>query len=1520
METPAQGVSGQEATADISTEQSPYIRATAEFRQLQSGSAILLKIVNHLPDLEARSDSIDLTKPVEPRPPVEELRKRAPQLNEQIEQTAQECVQNATLMQDQLAPQLRQVAIDGSEGQQQILALLEEFDDQMARGLALVQQGRGLLIDYHADRLEIEHSFFEAASAAAGRDITTLEEMNAFGNLLSTRMGNLGRERLGLGVLINRREISRLSSLHSLQINQYIEGLNLDINQAKNSFEFENGVPRRLESAHHQVFDAAIEKLLDRADVINGEVKAAESFSSALSEEFAASLSDQFVAQAFEQYIHEHPDTSQLDPGQREEAAGVIRDSLDITHNIGFLEMSRPTGVADEEDKKTRELRARIDALSPDVRSMVEGFLSGPLYGWDSMSEMTAKMEQFVFQVQGVEQRNDLAQVQQQFYEQIAAALKNNNSSSGSYLHMERVRRRLWTIQDLEDQFTVFTGSIGIKLDYRVWETFRTNPEVITAYGQETLDKAQGLVLQRMAEELSGPDPSLDKTKILMENRRPEQIPLLILNCFRNCNQQIRRENVDLLRPDISLDQFITSLTAEELSHVTEQNIPGVMELINLIREHPKSVYPNARERTVHGGDIILDVANQEVESRVFQIVTHCLEQGVMDENFLTRVLDAYNQKAWIQQMLHREQTGVSSGVLIDSFMRKLIREQSDLSWSIKLDMMRSITPEKQHQFSQSLGLLSQAMSTGKLDAIGHVIEGGQALNFLVRQPERIQEILDLPTNAHYLFNVLLQPGGPLYSNRDRITDNIFSNGSVTKRAKEIEAIFSKKVPYWRQLYLFTEARLGPALASSSGEYPVSMVGGTSLRHLVERHQQSKVENPDKATRLETALEPKALSRFLDLAREQPGAEVVIPFRELHGEYKKLVFRDMLRTTIESSRNEAVKSQADQRNRSTVLNPLTLIPGTYIHGSAVDYLDSVLLNGNLPTEALGENAGSDSYPFHVDFSSVQPEDQEKSPSAIIAKSISNGFGDEGKMGSDGQLFYIYQRNPDSYEAGKVYVPSTRPNHTLILAGMPSTEISAIVLRNGEAALELAKRSVLDNGFFIPVYDFEGKLLMTPDEYDQARADHNMEIPVAIWDSSLKVGEQLGSNPGGQYMIPTERGPQRFYVKFASPEGTDQIWNEQLADAIYRHMGINVPNTSIVRMDGSLGHASQMVAVDEQTNVTDLKDGFIMDALLANWDIVANSANVISSGGHVIRIDNGGALLFRARGGRKDDFNGVVSELESMRNGYPGLTPQDIQKQVEQLRQGFTDQSIDQLVDGVRLSQENRDLLRQTLRQRRDYVLSYYQSGQAESTVVNPETRGHLEQALRADQLDDQVLTQLVPQWARVTGGEGYQHNKVLLGDHIRSAIATLKYLPEYWSLSEHDRNLALVATLFHDIAKPTGRKEDQVIRDFDHEMPSAQMAAQYLKTWGYTDDDIQTVVQVIINDGLVSDIARGKVRDQSKSLTPEQLRQRLPNPSAVNILRAVNRADVVATVGVQGFQTIEPAYAGFFDQMSTTSS
>lgn len=139
----------------------------------------------------------------------------------------------------------------------------------------------------------------------------------------------------------------------------------------------------------------------------------------------------------------------------------------------------------------------------------------------------------------------------------------------------------------------------------------------------------------------------------------------------------------------------------------------------------------------------------------------------------------------------------------------------------------------------------------------------------------------------------------------------------------------------------------------------------------------------------------------------------------------------------------------------------------------------------------------------------------------------------------------------------------------------------------------------------------------------------------------------GSTPG---VILRDGDESEWMVKF---QNVDMSQNELLANRIYDALDIPVPTLRLVTYKGRPALASKMLPdVDTWIQPEEYQQawkGYAADAWLRNWD-VAISGNMGMSNGTLYRLDTGGALKFRARGGLKPGtFADVsVSELESLR--------------------------------------------------------------------------------------------------------------------------------------------------------------------------------------------------------------------------------------------------------------------------------
>lgn len=232
--------------------------------------------------------------------------------------------------------------------------------------------------------------------------------------------------------------------------------------------------------------------------------------------------------------------------------------------------------------------------------------------------------------------------------------------------------------------------------------------------------------------------------------------------------------------------------------------------------------------------------------------------------------------------------------------------------------------------------------------------------------------------------------------------------------------------------------------------------------------------------------------------------------------------------------------------------------------------------------------------------------------------------------------------------------------------------------------------------------------------------------VADLSTWTKVGGQLGSNAGGTYAGPDG---ERAYVKQAKTE--KHAANEVLASMLYNLAGVATPQVFRGENAPGLGSGTQTYAaivpdassdfgqkLQNPSYLAKVREGFAVDAWLANWDVAGLTFdNVVSdANGDPIRIDVGGTLLFRAQGGLKGAaFGDEVTELDTLRD--PGMNPQASQvfggmltsarRESAKRLLAITPEQIDQAVTAAGFAGTEATDLAQRLKNRRDYILNTF---------------------------------------------------------------------------------------------------------------------------------------------------------------------------------------------------------------------
>lgn len=150
-------------------------------------------------------------------------------------------------------------------------------------------------------------------------------------------------------------------------------------------------------------------------------------------------------------------------------------------------------------------------------------------------------------------------------------------------------------------------------------------------------------------------------------------------------------------------------------------------------------------------------------------------------------------------------------------------------------------------------------------------------------------------------------------------------------------------------------------------------------------------------------------------------------------------------------------------------------------------------------------------------------------------------------------------------------------------------------------------------------------------------------------NGLKVLQQLS---GAQLVEWTHGGKKRKYVR---KQGCSRphLKKEAAANLLYDKCGAKVPPMAFYD-DGKT--SVQLTEYLPSTRPVRLKDAsrvckfFALDALFANWNVIGSEEDGILVRKDVpFRVENGGALRYRAQGGKKGDgFRNTVGEVDSMR--------------------------------------------------------------------------------------------------------------------------------------------------------------------------------------------------------------------------------------------------------------------------------
>ena len=709
--------------------------------------------------------------------------------------------------------------------------------------------------------------------------------------------------------------------------------------------------------------------------------------------------------------------------------------------------------------------------------------------------------------------------------------------------------------------------------------------------------------------------------------------------------------------------------------------------------------------------DAIVDPElRQEILSRLDEVLPYIAN---LDANQIKNIVGGFSEIAFIRRITTSDK---ESG---------LFTKLDDANKKMVLAVGLSSQEDIQGLIVRNTGLLEHAQPT--LDLLNQAKLLPEA-DLIIKRSLLTAE--DFQTRSQELYKAfsetqlleLIGNNGSAYSFGSLITNLVINSDKPYETAQQACEQLLGNDPLW--LRCFKISRLGVGAIESVGyqkgliikDIPMSL----PIPSLSHDQQLDVITNEKPKSFTELTIEVKRLVANLgDMSDEEVQTLNSIPFTQLTPEYQEAILAYRLFETITLSRDKSKQQEASSRNEVVATTQNWLKPGDLVHATDSPIsLRAILSSGAMAGETLGFKGRADSYPYNLDTVTVTSAVNSKETFDEKLKTLNNG--------RFGGIAIVFGRGPSALHDGEEFPGGMSEDHRLVIGGLPSTEISTIIIRSAATAesLDTIKKIVVESGIYIPVVDSEGKLVLSYDDYQRIQEDNNIDrVRPEIVDGAFeRANSQAGSNDGAEFIVPQGDGkpPQRWYVKFSDTD-PDRLWTEILADKFYGAVVPDVvPETKPVVIEGRLARASIMVETESNGVTNEARDeAFVMDCLLGNWDAVYNSANIVMSNGHGMRIDTGNSFDYRAQGDKKPDgtFTETVYEIgegsddkdlgRGMRQMYPGITDEQIKGQVATMREKLTDEVIDELVDSVRRSSADRAKLKSLIKARRDYIISRF---------------------------------------------------------------------------------------------------------------------------------------------------------------------------------------------------------------------
>lgn len=226
---------------------------------------------------------------------------------------------------------------------------------------------------------------------------------------------------------------------------------------------------------------------------------------------------------------------------------------------------------------------------------------------------------------------------------------------------------------------------------------------------------------------------------------------------------------------------------------------------------------------------------------------------------------------------------------------------------------------------------------------------------------------------------------------------------------------------------------------------------------------------------------------------------------------------------------------------------------------------------------------------------------------------------------------------------------------------------------------------------------------------QEKINNNL-LDITSWENEKP--KKKGSNPSKIFYSPNG---EKYYGKIY--KNYERIETEHLASVLYLFAGIDAVETRIAKNKKDFVLLQKWIdnlRLPKPKDSKDVRKGFLIDVWLANWDAPMNDNIMMKNNNEPIRIDVGGSLDYRARGGKKDStknpFGAEARQLFSMRKkgrhvNFKDITNEELREQKKHLEK-LSNDGLYRIIFSIVKNQERAQYLFDTLVSRKEYLLTH----------------------------------------------------------------------------------------------------------------------------------------------------------------------------------------------------------------------